>query len=147
MQVIHTSSLFFYLGKDNVFDTYDDFKKIPDSVLEEYGLHPFMTNSYWVKNNLPIATGVKIIGGKDAIKTVLSTIYDATDYLGEPIAEDLKIIKWQVPDTNRYFILLLPKIFFKGKDINGYQRVLFSFHLLTGEKEFFDTSEVWKNGA
>jgi len=81
-----------------------------------------------------LATAVKVRSKYHSFDILLESLFDATDYLGEPIYEDLKMIKWKIPNTSRYFIILLPN---KKPE----------FDLIIGESNFLDTSELWKNGA
>jgi len=93
-----------------------------------------MDISYWIKNMDTLATAVKVRSKYHSFDILLESLFDATDYLGEPIYEDLKMIKWKIPNTSRYFIILLPN---KKPE----------FDLIIGESNFLDTSELWKNGA
>jgi hypothetical protein len=83
-----------------IIKTYKDFEEIPIENRNIF-LPEIVNQSYWIKNNLTIATGVEFKSSEDGLEHILSEIYDATDYLGEPLFEDLKMIKWEIQDTTK----------------------------------------------
>ena len=97
----------------------------------------YVRQSFWVKDKYVCASGYRFEAEEEDLNVLLRQIYYMTDSFGEPKFEDTKKIEWDLLNKKK-IIILLPK-----KTIREY----YSFSILSGQTDFFDTSEVWKNGA
>jgi len=88
---------------------------------------------YWIKDKYIIASGLKFYS-EEYLPVLLRHMFYITDKLGEPSFEDTKTIEWNLINGLKTIIVLPPK--------NLKNR--YYFLIISGKKEFFDKTDVWK---
>ena len=124
----------------NTPNTYEEYKKqrFNDHMKWEKSQIIFNNNIsqiFWVKDNIIIASGYSFSSSHEYIATILAQIFYLTDEIGEPSFEDTKTIEWNLINGLKKIIVLPKKI---SKDWKK------TFFIISGKKDFFDKTDIWK---